>query len=100
MNDTKITNESVSDKVRVSEPFTIGANEVVEIPFSFTLPFYVPVSYGKTKVWITTGADIKNAVDPTDQDYIIVEPSRFSIQRINRFVCKGSLCGGCRGYRR
>ena len=30
------------------------------------------LTYGKSKVWIKTGMDIKNALDPKDEDYIQV----------------------------
>ena len=30
---------------------------------------------GKAKVWVATGLDIKNAVDPSDKDYLNVKPS-------------------------
>ncbi|USK58384.1 sporulation protein [Peribacillus asahii] len=56
----------------ITQPFVIGPNEMKEIPFSFQLPFETPLTYGKTKIWIKTGMDIKNAIDPTDQDYIRV----------------------------
>ena len=42
----------------------IPANENREIPFSFQLPYETPLTYGKSKVWIKTGMDIKNALDP------------------------------------
>ena len=44
--------------------------------FPFQLPLDTPVSVGKTKVWVTTGLDIKNAVDPTDKDFLHVKPNR------------------------
>ncbi len=33
------------------------------------------LTLGRTKVWVATGLDIKNAVDPTDKDYLKVIPS-------------------------
>ena len=74
-NDTKYNETAIIKKVKVNEAFTIRANESHSIPFSFVLPADVPVTMGKTRVWIHTGLDIKNAVDPTDQDYIEVQPT-------------------------
>lgn len=56
----------------INESFTILPNEKRQIPFSFQLPFETPLTYGSTKVWIKTGMDIKNALDPKDEDYIQV----------------------------
>lgn len=63
------------ERFRLAAAFTVGANERREIPFSFTLPLDTPVTVGRTKVWITTGLDIKNAIDPSDKDYIEVLPN-------------------------
>jgi sporulation-control protein len=72
--DKKYTQTGVIAKVRVLEKLSIGPNETKEIPFTFTLPFDTPITLGRTKVWIHTGLDIKNAVDPTDKDFIEVTP--------------------------
>ncbi|KSU63365.1 sporulation protein SpoOM [[Bacillus] enclensis] len=72
--DKKYTDYAPIQKVQISEPFTIGENEKREIPFSFTLPFETPITYGNTRVWVATGLDIKNSVDPKDKDYIEIVP--------------------------
>lgn len=56
----------------INQSFTILPNEKRKIPFSFKLPYETPLTYGKSKVWIKTGMDIKNALDPKDEDYIDV----------------------------
>jgi sporulation-control protein len=56
----------------IHESFTILPNEKKEVPFRFQLPFETPLTVGRTKVWIKTGMDIKNALDPKDEDYIQV----------------------------
>lgn len=73
--DNKYTKTGLIDQIRLNEPFTIKSKEIKEIPFSFKLPIDTPITIGKTKVWVATGLDIKNAVDPTDKDYIKVIPS-------------------------
>ena len=45
------------------------------IPFSFQLPLDTPVTIGRTKVWVKTDLDIKNAIDPTDKDFLHVNPN-------------------------
>ncbi|SDN63086.1 sporulation-control protein [Psychrobacillus sp. OK028] len=77
-NDRKHTDVAAIQKYKVIEPFTIGANEKKVIPFSMTLPEDTPVTYGSTRVWVSTGLDIKNSVDPTDKDYITVRPTRLA----------------------
>ncbi|WP_064091334.1 sporulation protein [Rossellomorea aquimaris] len=73
--DKNYTDYAPIQKVQISEPFTIGENEKKELPFTFTLPFETPITYGNTRVWVATGLDIKNAVDPKDKDYIEILPN-------------------------
>lgn len=67
---------------KVNEPFVIHKGERKEIPFSFRVPLHTPMTIRDSKtgrnvppVWINTGLDIRNAVDPKDEDHISVEPS-------------------------
>lgn len=64
------------ERFRLIQAVTIGANETKEIPFVIRVPFDTPISIGRTKVWVETGLDIKNAVDPTDKDFIKVVPNQ------------------------
>lgn len=61
-------------KWKLSEPFTLGAGQEREVPFSFTVPLNTPVTSGKVPVWLKTGLDIDNAVDPGDTDRLEVLP--------------------------
>ncbi|WP_174733006.1 sporulation protein [Mesobacillus harenae] len=74
--DKKYTSTVVLDRFRITELFTIKPQEIKSIPFSFTLPLDAPLTLGRTKIWVTTGLDIKNAIDPTDKDYIRVIPNQ------------------------
>lgn len=74
-NDKKYTAIGLIERYQLSEPFVIQANEKKEIPFTFRLPEDLPLSVGKTKIWVTTGLDIKNAVDPSDKDYLYIMPT-------------------------
>ncbi|WP_409301180.1 sporulation protein [Peribacillus sp. SCS-155] len=74
--DRKFNQVAAINRIRINEPFEIQPNENRDIPFTFTLPLETPVTSGKTKVWVSTGLDIKNAVDPTDEDFIKVEPNQ------------------------
>ncbi|WP_121616587.1 sporulation protein [Virgibacillus halodenitrificans] len=81
--DQKVNQTADIKRFLLSERITVAANDVVEIPFSFILPLDTPISYGKTKIWISTGADIKNSVDPSDRDYIKVKPSLLVTSVVN-----------------
>ncbi|WP_019241849.1 MULTISPECIES: sporulation protein [Bacillus] len=74
-NDKKYNETATIERIRINESFTIGVNESKTIPFSFILPLDTPLTYGKTKVVISTNLDIKNALDPKDDDYINVRPT-------------------------
>lgn len=73
--DKKIREHAVVAQHRVTDALTIQPGDTKELPFSFKLPHDVPLSIGHTPVWLKTGADIKNAVDPSDKDFITVNPS-------------------------
>ncbi|MBN8190628.1 sporulation protein [Bacillus sp. NTK074B] len=73
--DKKYTDYAPIEKVQISHPFTVLENEKREFPFTFVLPFETPITYGNTRVWVATGVDIKNAVDPKDKDYIEIVPN-------------------------
>lgn len=75
INDTEFMKKAVIEKVQVTKPLTIQADEEKNIPFSFTLPIDTPVTIGRSQVWIKTNVDIPNAIDPKDEDYIEVQPS-------------------------
>lgn len=84
--DKKYTVPAQIDRFRITESFLLMANERKVIPFSFILPPDTPLSVGRTKVWIATGLEIKNAVDPTDKDYLRVVPNQIMdsvLQAIN-----------------
>ncbi|MGB0384245.1 MAG: sporulation protein [Ardenticatenaceae bacterium] len=63
-------------KLKLAQAFVIGAREKKEFSLSMPLPFYTPLTMGKTKVWVETGLDIKSAIDPGDTDYIQVVPGQ------------------------
>jgi sporulation-control protein len=73
--DRKYTVTATIDKFRITSPFMITVNERKEIPFTFQLPYDTPLSIGRSKVWVTTGLDIKGGVDPSDKDYLQVIPN-------------------------
>jgi len=73
--DNKVTVQTEIGRYRLTQSLVIQPNEVKEIPFSFRLPLDTPITIGKTRVWVQTGLDIKNALDPSDQDYISIVPT-------------------------
>lgn len=81
--DKKYTDVGQVDKFKLTEPFTIQANERKEIPIAFRIPSDTPLTIGRTKVWVATGLDIKNSVDPTDKDFIKVVPNRLMESVLN-----------------
>ncbi|KAB7673035.1 sporulation protein [Bacillus sp. B1-b2] len=75
VDDKKHTSTATVHQVKILEDFMIEANKEKVIPFSFRLPNDTPLTIGKTNVYISTGLDIKNAIDPSDNDYIKVNPN-------------------------
>lgn len=86
-NDAKMLENGVIAKFLLAGKFTLEARQIHEFPVSFQLPAITPATMERTPVWIQTGLDINNAIDPTDQDYIKVLPHPHSsvvLQAVNR----------------
>lgn len=76
VNDTKVKEKVKLGAYTVGSSFTIGEGDKKEIDFQFTLPIHTPPTLGRTNVWIQTGVDVPNAIDPSDRDFIEVKPHR------------------------
>ncbi|NGQ97285.1 sporulation protein [Brevibacillus sp. SYP-B805] len=74
VNDAKVKEECILLKHRLTERFTLQPNEQKVVPFAFRLPYETPLTMGRQPVYLRTGADIKNAIDPGDSDFIEVLP--------------------------
>jgi sporulation-control protein len=74
INDKKVTETVPIAKFLISKPFIIKPREQLDLNFSFVLPNGTPITNKRTPVWLVTGLDIKNAVDPKDEDLIEVLP--------------------------
>lgn len=75
INDRKHSSTGLLGKYNVSNSFTILAGEKKEISFSIEIPYTTPVSSGSSKVWLLTNAGIEMAIDPSDKDLLIVQPT-------------------------
>ena len=74
IDDKKVRRSVALEKIRLTEPFLISANEKKVVPFQMRIPFEAPATLGRTRVWIQTGLDIKMAIDPQDTDYLEIQP--------------------------
>ncbi|GAA4717391.1 sporulation protein [Brevibacillus fulvus] len=72
--DQKAKENCVLLKYLISQPIKLEPGENRSIPFSFQLPWETPLTMGRQPVYLRTGLDIKNAVDPGDSDFIEVRP--------------------------
>jgi sporulation-control protein len=68
------TQECVLLKYHLTERFALPPNEEKVIPFSFQLPHETPLTLRHQPVYLCTGPDIANGIDPKDTDYILVRP--------------------------
>ncbi|MBE3570778.1 MAG: sporulation protein [Bacillales bacterium] len=82
--DHPYTETAAIEQYQITEPFLMKANETKVFPFSFTLPIDAPLTFGNTRVWVQTGLDIKNAVNPQDEDYIAVRPNQMTAAVIEK----------------
>ncbi|NQX59854.1 sporulation protein [Paenibacillus qinlingensis] len=58
--------------ILLGESLEFAPGQTIEIPFYFVLPHETPISIGVSPIWIRTGMDIDNAIDPSDRDDIEV----------------------------
>lgn len=70
----KVKEECILAKQLLSAKFKLQPKEEKILPFSFPLPYETPLTMGRQPVYLRTGLDIKNAVDPGDSDFIQVLP--------------------------
>ncbi len=78
VDDNKVTTSAPFLNFKVSDPFVVSANETKIIPFAFSIPVDVPVTAGKTEVWVATELDIKSGLDSGDRDYIDIRPTKIA----------------------
>lgn len=74
VNDDKVKEECILAKHLLSERFDLMPKQERVLPFAFRLPYETPLTLGRQPVYLRTGLDIKNAVDPGDSDFIEVHP--------------------------
>ncbi|KMZ39912.1 MULTISPECIES: sporulation protein [Bacillales] len=74
VNDSKAKEECTLVKYRLSERVQLKPKEEAVLPFAFQLPYETPLTMGRQPVYLRTGLDIKNAIDPGDSDFIEVRP--------------------------
>lgn len=72
--DKKVKEECILAKQRLAERFVLQPKEQKVLAFSFQLPYETPLTMGRQPVYLRTGLDIKNAIDPGDSDFIQVLP--------------------------
>ncbi|EJL43271.1 sporulation-control protein [Brevibacillus agri] len=74
VNDNKVKEECTLVKYRLTERVYLQPKEDKVLPFAFQLPYETPLTMGRQPVYLRTGLDIKNAIDPGDSDFIEVRP--------------------------
>lgn len=88
-NDRSYEDHAIIKHIKVAEPFVVMQDEIIEVKFSFILPLNSPVTTGQTAVWVKTGVDIKNAVDPSDEDSLTIGPSPFMSEILDSITSLG-----------
>ncbi|ARK29585.1 sporulation protein [Halalkalibacter krulwichiae] len=62
-------------EIKITEPFVIQPNEEKKIPFSFTLPYYTPVTFKEQTIHIQTELDINYFNHPVEtHDFEVIDP--------------------------
>ncbi|CAM2011183.1 sporulation protein [Acanthopleuribacter pedis] len=69
-----VTRTATIDQFKLGESMLIQPGEEIELAVDMEVPLDAPLTFGRTKVWLKTGLDIKAAVDPGDRDYFQIQP--------------------------
>lgn len=81
--------ECILLKHQVSEGFHLQPKQQKKMHFVVQVPYQTPLSFGHQEVYIRTGLDIKQAIDPTDWDRLQVSPNRYMQQVFNALESLG-----------
>ncbi|MFC5468993.1 sporulation protein [Cohnella suwonensis] len=73
-NDRRTTENAAIAKFLLAGKFTVEAEKTYEFPVSFRLPTITPMTTARTPVWIQTGLEIQEAINPKDRDELQVGP--------------------------
>jgi len=76
-NKIKFSAKEKVQKVVIPVGQTIAKEDNLKLPFKFILNKQTPFSTMKTPVWIHTGLDIKNVLDPKDNDSLRVNAGQY-----------------------
>ena len=80
------THDCVLAQHKLFDQFQIGAREQKSIPFQIQVPFETPVTtMGNQKVFLQTTLETSAIFDPSDTDYIQVQPHQH-VQRIMQAI--------------
>lgn len=85
IDDRRLPQQTELGRYRLTQSLVLRPGKSMEIPFAFDLPLDTPLTIGNTKVWVKTGLDIENALDPTDHDYITISPAPVPGAVLNAF---------------
>jgi len=67
--------DGVVDTYTDNQPFEIsGGGFEKEIPFTYQIPLNIPISRGRTRYKLKAGLDIRNAINPSAQLDVTVQP--------------------------
>ncbi|GAA4824575.1 sporulation protein [Algivirga pacifica] len=62
------------ENYRIVDGTIVEPKEELTVDFSIPIPNDTPVSFGNSTTWLRTEADVAQAVDPEDNDEIIIAP--------------------------
>jgi sporulation-control protein len=88
-NDSKVKHKEVLASYRVADALLIKPGEKKVMPFQLRVPYHAPVSFGRQKVYVSTGLDIEMAVDPKDTDIVTVLPDPLMEQLLAEMEAMG-----------
>lgn len=78
LNNSNLLMEATIAKIKLAGKFTVEAERTYELPATIQLPAHTPITLSRTPVWLQTGLEISEGVDPKDEDYLHIRPHPYA----------------------
>lgn len=71
----RVRHNATLSSFKITDAFTTQVGQSQRFDFEIELPFYTPLSFGDSHVWLRTNLDIAAAIDKSDKDTVEVLPT-------------------------
>jgi len=91
VDDERVKEARIIAKARIADGFTLNAGETRDLDLRVPVPLFTPVSLGRQQspAWLRTRLDIPLAIDPTDDDALVIQPAPVQVDAFRAITSLG-----------